>query len=245
MRRSPLALLILPFLTFFACSDEHSPLVLAPGPGDPTPSGTELTLDFSEFGPGDTITSSRGVEILLIARGDNCADAVIAFDSSTPSGSTQGDDLDLGTPNQAFGGPGQGPGGEAGPHRNDRALGNLLVIQEDPTLDDGNSNPMDDCTGGGTVAFDFGALSPTGVAISEITVLDVDDQWQSRSEFRLYGQEDELLGIVNPPVTGPNGVGMFDTGGVTNVLRMELEQRVSVAVARIRIVVPAPQEATG
>ncbi len=242
--RQFLSFLLLVFLLLpaGACSDGRTnPLDVSPdpGPNGPNPSGSDLTIDFSEFAGGDTITTTHGVDVRLAAKGEACADAVIAFDSSHPHGDER-DDLDLGTPNQAFGGPGVGRGGESGPFQNDRPLGNLLVIQEDPTLDDLNPDPQDDCDEGGTVAFDFEELGLGGVTLSTITVVDVDNDLQAASEFRLYGAGDQLLAIVNPPRTRPNGVATLDLGGVAGVLRMELEQNVSVAIARIGIMVPNP-----
>ena len=236
-------LLVALLIAVGACSSDRSnPLEPSPGPNpnQPNPASSELTIDFSEFAGGDTITSTHGVTLTLAAKGETCADALIAFDSSVPHGVALGDDFDLGTPHQAFGGPGQGRGGEEGPFRNDQPLGNLLVIQEDPALDDGNPDPQDDCVDGGTVVFDFGELSVTGITISSLTVLDVDDNWQAKSQFRLYGEGDQLLAIFNPPATGPNGVATLDFGAVSGVLRMQVEERISIAIARLLLDVPDP-----
>ena len=242
MRRLPYFLLLLPvsWLATACSSDRSNPLDPSPGPNQPNPASSELTIDFSEFAGGDTITSTHGVTVTLAAKGRSCADAVIAFDSSVPHGVSQSDDFDLGTPNQAFGGPGQGSGGAEGPFQNDRPLGNLLVIQEDPALDDGNPDPQDDCVSGGTIVFDFSGLSATGVRVAGVTIIDVDDNWQSKSQFRLYGENDQLLAIHNPPITRPNGVATIDLGDVSGVLRMEVEQRISVAIARLLLEVPDP-----
>lgn len=251
MKRSSLWPILSPLLlalALTACSDGRTPLDLGPfpdpNPNEPQPSGTDVTLDFSEFGAGDTITTSQGVTVGLGPKGDGCADAVIAFDSSNPPGVTR-DDLDLGTPNQAFGGPGVGVGGEDGPFRNDRPLGMLLVIQEDPAREDDNPSLIDDCDQGGTVVFDFSGLSSTGVGLSSITVLDVDDAKQARSEFRLYGLDEAPIAVVNPPVTRPNGVATMDFGGVMGILRLEIDQTVSIAVARMSILVPEVDETAG
>ena len=58
----------------------------------------------------------------------NHPNVCISFDSGNPTGG----DRDLGTPNQAFGGPGVGSGGEPGmPGENNTALHNVLIIAED------------------------------------------------------------------------------------------------------------------
>lgn len=54
------------------------------------------------------------------------------FDSSNPSG----DDWDLGTPNEKFGGPGKGIGGESGLYKNDKPLGNVVIVSEDEDASD-------------------------------------------------------------------------------------------------------------
>ncbi|HUP00379.1 MAG TPA: hypothetical protein VM737_02515 [Gemmatimonadota bacterium] len=224
-------------LLLHACSDEGgTPLDL--NPNDPILSGTEVILDFQDFGAGDTITESHGVTVDLTRRGDTCADAVIAFDSANPPG-VGDDDLDLGTPNEVFGGPGVGRGGERGPFRNDRPLGILMIIQEDPTLPDDNPDPVDDCDSGGTVVFDFGGLSSTGVTVGVISVLDVDDQIEADgTTFRMLGAGGVLLREIHPPVTGNNGVASINLGPTTDVLRLEVDQNESVAVSRVVFAVP-------
>lgn len=60
------------------------------------------------------------------------------FDSAHPTGG----DFDLGTPNQDFGGPGIGVGGEAGsPFQNDLAKGNILVVGENLFDSNGDGPP--------------------------------------------------------------------------------------------------------
>ncbi len=85
------------------------------------------------------------------------------FDSSNPTG---GDD-DLGTPNETFGGPGIGSGGEAGqPGENAVALGNVLIISED-----NDSSDPDDNSGGGTLSFTFAYP----VRVDQVGILDIDE----------------------------------------------------------------------
>lgn len=237
MRRIHTLYLTFVLVALHACSDGgRTPLDL--DPDNPNLSGTEVIVDFQHFGAGDTITGSQGVDISLTDQGPTCAEAVIAFDSGVPHGDGD-DDLDLGTPNQVFGGPGVGRGGESGPFRNDRSLGMLMVIQENPTLPDVNPDPVDDCDTGGTVVFDFAGLSATGVTVGVIRVIDVDDKPEADgTTFRMLGQGDVLLGEIHPPVTGPNGVAVVDLGPTTGVFRLEVEQDESVAVSRMVIAVP-------
>jgi hypothetical protein len=227
-----------------SCSDgDRSPLDLDPRPDDPGLSGTEITIDFEEFADGDTVTSVDGVGVALTSRGLRCADAVVAFDSGIPHGDGE-DDLDLSTPNETFGGVGRGAGGERGQkYVNELALGNLLVIQEDPTLPDVNTSPVDNCVDGGVVSFDFAALHPAGVAVKSVVLLDVDTRREANgTHVRLYGAGETLLDTFQPPVTGSNGVVNLDLGPTPNVLRLEIEQDQtlgsSTAIGRIEIVVP-------
>ena len=224
-------------LVLQACSDGgHTPLDL--DSNDPMLSGTEITLDFEEFAAGDTITGSRGVTVTLTGAGATCAEAVIAFDSEVPHGNGD-DDLDLGTPNEAFGGPGVGRGGRSGPFRNDRPLGRLMVIQEDPDRPDANPDPVDDCDTGGTVALDFAGLSAGGVMVGVISVLDVDDQAEADgTTFRLFGAGNVLLREIHPPVTGANGVAAVNLGPTAGVLRLDVDQNESVAVSGVIFAVP-------
>ncbi|MGH7571560.1 MAG: hypothetical protein ACREMK_06920 [Gemmatimonadota bacterium] len=237
MRRIQILILTLLLFLLHGCSDGgRTPLDL--DPNDPILSGTEIEIDFQEFGNGDTITSSHGVAVTLARRGASCADAVIAFDSGVPHG-TGDDDLDLGTPNQAFGGPGVGRGGQSGSFRNDRPLGMLMVIQENPDLADANQDPVDDCDTGGTVVFDFGGLSASGVMVGVISVLDVDDQAEADgTTFRMFGDGGALLEEIHPPVTGANGVATVNLGPTAGVMRLEVDQNESVAVGGVVFAVP-------
>lgn len=237
MRRIQSFFLFAGLFALHACSDgARSPLNL--DPDDPILSGTEVIVDFKEFSSGDTIAESQGVGVSLTRKGPTCADAVIAFDSGAAHG-TNDDDLDLGSPNQVFGGPGVGRGGESGPFRNDRSLGMLMVIQEDPALRDANPDPVDDCDSGGTVVFDFADLSASGVTVAVIRVIDVDDQVEAdATAFRLFGEGGILLRELHPPVTRPNGVAAVDLGPTTGVLRLEIDQRESVAVGQLIFAVP-------
>ena len=89
----------------------------------------------------------------------------VAFDSSAPPGT----DYDLGTPNEAYGGPGTGAGGGS----NDRALGNLLIRAErtDDVDSDGRVDTPDDHADGARFVFDFDA----DVCLTKLELVDIDD----------------------------------------------------------------------
>lgn len=221
-----------------ACSDgSRGPLDL----GEPILSGTETFMDFEEFADGDTVTSSQGVAISLLSRGPRCADATTALDSRLPHGAGE-DDLDLSSPNETFGGLGQGAGGEKGmKHENATSLGIVLIIQENPSVRDDNPSPGDNCADGGLIGFDFTGLHPAGVAVRSIILMDVDNRKEAdRIEVRLYGAAGELLLAKRPPVTGSNGVVNLKLGPTQGVTRLEVDQGggAPIAMDTIDFVVP-------
>jgi hypothetical protein len=71
---------------------------------------------------------------------------LMIFDSENPTGG----DTDLGTPNENFGGPGIGTGGESGAGVNDVGLGKVLIISSD-----NNSSNPNDYANGGTITINF------------------------------------------------------------------------------------------
>jgi hypothetical protein len=97
-------------------------------------------------------------------------DLAIVFDSAHPTG----DDYDLGTPNEDFGGPGIGSGGEAGkPGENDVPLGKLLIIAEDATDNDRNGrvDDPDDEADGGMITFTF----DTPLEVIRLEIVDMEE----------------------------------------------------------------------
>ncbi len=115
--------------------------------------------------------AALGVQLSATNNVGGHPDIAIVFDSAAPTGG----DHDLGTPNQAFDGPGVGSGGGAGmPGENADALGNIAIVAEravDQNHDGLVDNP-DDEGGGGAIHFHFD--SP--VEILEVEILDIDDQ---------------------------------------------------------------------
>ncbi len=115
--------------------------------GNPLAAGTIVSTQYADFGVTITATGF----------------GAMIFNSANPTGG----DIDLGTPNQTFGGPGIGVGGEAGtPGENSRALGNVLIVSED-----GDSSDPDDNAGGGTLTFEF--AQP--VFVGSLQLLDIEE----------------------------------------------------------------------
>jgi hypothetical protein len=123
---------------------------------------TAITFPFDAYDAGTVITSLRNnknksssstVQVSATkyveqkGRGRMAVATVMIFDSSNPSGG----DVDLGTPNADFGGPGIGRAGQQGRRdENNIPRGKLLIISQD----DDSSNPNDNRRGG-IMQFDF------------------------------------------------------------------------------------------
>lgn len=201
----------------------------------------EGLLDFDSEGlPAGTIASELHasvagarigpllVEGSLPSRPD--ANSTLLFDSAHPTGG----DLDLGTPNQTFGGPGIGAGGEAGaPFENARPQGKILILAEN--LRDANHDglvdvPDDANEAGMLVRLDFTRIVtpfvPESVSVLELLILDIEADGPPGT-VRLYGLGDRSLGVFPLLATGDNGVRRLPIGppgvGIVGVARMELE----------------------
>ena len=98
--------------------------------------------------PGVTFSTDRSTGLMI-------------FDSACPGGCS-GQDPDLGTPNQIYGGPGIGSGGAS----NQQPRGKILIISED-----GNSSDPDDHASGGTITLNFDNY----VDLIRVRFLDMDD----------------------------------------------------------------------
>lgn len=108
----------------------------------------------------DTEWATWGVQVTTNSPSSHPA---MIFDSANPTGN----DPDLGSPHEDFGGPGRGVGGGSGkPGQNSRPLGKVLIVAENL-----NSANPDDAAGGGTLIFKF----DYPVRIDEVQLLDIDD----------------------------------------------------------------------
>lgn len=121
------------------------------------------TVNFDSLAAGDTVYDQLpGVVIEAVnARVPGAGNRAMIFDSSPSDGNLTGGDHDLGSPNQAYGGPGVGNGGST----NTVALGNILIISED-----GDASDPDDEAQGGTFTFTF----DQPVSINYLDLLDID-----------------------------------------------------------------------
>lgn len=166
----------------------------------------------------------------------------VIFDSSCPPGGIStdcsGEDIDLGTPNEDFGGPGIGIGGNIGSaFENDTAQGKVLIIAEDLVdvvapfgfVDD----PDDDAEIGASFSFDFTALFGA-VTVESITLIDVDGT-EPNTDVSFFDEFMTPIG-VGPfvlPVVGDNGKVDFDLGPTSGVRFMEVTLNGSGAIDNI------------
>ena len=219
----------LAILTSVGCGEGPSQFE-ASGPEGPQralPVGAEA-IDFEGLLPGTIVSTVFGslgsgpIGVVgtnpLLSGGKNAA---VVFDTSNPTGG----DFDLGTPNEACGGP--GVGGDVGPgttYENCTALGNVVIIAANLVDSNGDllvDNPDDiDVTAlnGVTVAFDFSALG--SVTAHSITFVDVDGNGPD-PRVELYDDAGNLLDSFPIPNDMPdNGVATVDLDGVAGVVTM-------------------------
>lgn len=154
-------------------------------------------------------------------------DLCIVFDSSDPTG---GDD-DLGTPNEEFGGPGEGEGGEpggAGP--NDQALGKLLVVAEnDCDADhDGLVDEPDDESGGGVITLSFSHAGRVS-----FTLVDVDCD-EEAPRFLLY-HDDDLVEVAEGASPGDNGAQHVDLTSYGDLDKVKIALDGSAGIGALRL----------
>lgn len=180
---------------------------------------------------------------------DPSTNRAIIFDSDNPTG----EDFDLGSPNETFGGPGQGPGGEMGaPFENNVFLHNILIIAEDLVDDDNDGlvdDPDDAFEDGMIFEIDFSTITypfvPVDVTVKSVTTID-GETFENAGEVRLYDAGNNLLGTFPIADVGCNGVGVHLVGppgvGVSGVDRMEVEVNGSTGLDDIEISLIGPPD---
>jgi hypothetical protein len=172
---------------------------------------------------------------------DGCPhNAAVVFDSSCPGGVCSGGDQDLGSPNESFGGPGQGKGGEVDSRwANDAPLGNLLIVHEAcDELSDGVVKHPDDTDGASTITLKF----PQPVKVFSYTI--IDNERDERDKVKLFGEQGERLATLTGPATGNNGKAVVQTtsdgSSIGGVIRMVFDRKGSRGIDNIVLVPEGP-----
>ncbi len=208
-------------------------------------------VDFSNLPAGTIVDSlSKGLGVTGNLHGTigvfgfnpsfgGSTNTAVIFDSGNPTGG----DLDFGTPNEDFGGPGIGIGGEFGmPYENGTPLGNLLVVAQD-LVDVAPPDGLVDNPGGAEAPgmflnFDFSTTNNKGtgtVTVNSVTLIDVEqDQGISGAYIEFSGPSIPTSQITVPP-TGDNGVIVIDGIGIENVANMRVYLYCSAALANVVI----------
>ncbi|MEM6271887.1 MAG: HYR domain-containing protein, partial [Bacteroidota bacterium] len=209
-------------------------------PDGPAVSTCASTLDFNRDGMGNPL--QMGVKlnnqwlnqgIRVSADNNQGPDEAITFNSANPTGG----DPDLGTPNQAFGGPGIG---NAGSPSNRIAEGNLLIIAENVTdnNNDGRVDNPDDDLNGGTVSFEF---TQTAFTVDSIVLVDIDENAPAVISVEKL---DQSVVTFTVPGGGDNSKTTAAIG-VDSVVSVDVSLPGSGAIARIHYceegpVIPTP-----
>ena len=189
-------------------------------------------LDFGaalqDFETGEevgTVEASGATMTVFCENEGGGPDLCIIFDTEEPSGG----DWDLGAPNQDFGGPGLGEGGQTGKEgQNENVLGNILIIAEndEDVNEDGFVDVPDDESGGGVVRLQFshaGRLS--------LTLIDVDED-EDEPKLVLW-KEGEIVETVEGESPGDNGVQHLDLGWAGDIDAVDIELDGSTGIAEI------------
>ncbi|WP_149498802.1 SdrD B-like domain-containing protein [Roseiconus lacunae] len=179
-------------------------------------SSSMTVIDFDDLSKGDIVQSQYpGVTISATSRNKPWqGNAAMIFNSSYPTGH----DNDLGTPNQAYGGPGQGSGGAS----NDTALGNVLIISED-----GDQSDPDDDYKGGVITFSF----DQPVDINHLDVLDIDVDEHGGSILTVTTTTGTQTIAIS--VAGNNSVQRIQVD-VSNVVEMKVDFVSSGAITELK-----------
>lgn len=179
--------------------------------GEDLPAGTVITNQYADW--GITISTENNHR-------KHPAKAIL-FNSSNPSGG----DVDLGTPNEAYNGPGKGEGGET----NKTALGNLLIVAENATdaNGDGLVDEPDDEANGGVITFTF----QEATNINGLTLVDI-DKYEKGAIFVVTDAEGK---VREYPLKGLGDNSVVEVQrGWTNVKTLKVVFPGSGAIAELR-----------
>ena len=188
------------------------------------PVGDLVSIDFETDASGNLLVAGQIIDDEYSAYGltfsTDQPHGLMIFDSSNPTGG----DPDLGTPNEAFGGPGVSTEGDAS--NNDTALGNILIISED-----GDAGDPDDNGGGGMILI----TSATPLETINFTIVDIDTSETGMVEA--FDAGNNLLADESLAGLGDNSVQQRPLSA-TNVSTIKFTLSSSGAVSGIDLCVP-------
>jgi hypothetical protein len=203
----------------------------------------ENVIDFEDQPAGTNLsatTTSQGQPVTI--KGNNPKlpnlNAALLYDSSCTGGCT-GQDFDLGTPNEDFGGPGIGDGGANGsPTQNDEALVNLLIVATN--LTDANNDtlvdtPNDQKNTTTTREIDFSSFAP--VSVLSLKLIDVGDT-EGPAKIELFDQNGSSITSANAGNGENNGVEKITMPPNQNVWKMVITMHGSGGVDDIQLSCP-------
>jgi hypothetical protein len=207
-------------------------------------SGSTDVIDFESYSRGtiSEVSSKNGagpVKVSAVNPRFPDRNAAMIFDSAVPTGQ----DFDLGTPHQDFGGPGIGIGGQRGSqYENNTALGKVLIITEDFDSND----PDDADVRESYFDFDFSALGT--VSVYSMHIMDVEVS-ENTANVVFFGSDGTAIGnAYGLPKVGDNGVYNYTFGqGVAGVAKMRVNIHGSGAIDNIvflseKVETPPPAE---
>jgi len=192
-----------------------------------------VIIDFEEFSAGDIVstTSPQGCDgqIGVFALNPDPSvpntNAAMVFDSSDPSGG----DVDLGSPNSFYGGPGISDEGDQ--LSNDAALGNVLIITED--FD--STDPDDSYVAGSYYELDFSGYGNGAVEMVGFDMLDLDPPGANDlpTIVKLFDSSDNILFEKELEPGEDNSKQYVDLENTSDVSKMVLELNNSGAIDNI------------
>lgn len=182
--------------------------------GNAFPAGTVISKQFSNL----------GIQLSFKNGHPGHPNLGVIFNSGQPSGR----DHDLGSPNQSFGGPGIGTGGQIGrPGENRIGLGNILIIAENNVDTDQNGliDSPDDEAKGGWMTFKF----DDPVRIHSLSFIDLEGQ--DAAKIQLFLGNGVRRRILVDGV-GDNGVQEVLVG-VSGIVKLRIKLRESGGLASV------------
>lgn len=204
-----------------------------------------IILDFEKDASGNPILKGQVIDdeyslwgINIHAHNYNAGhpQKAIIFDSDEPSGGINGDqiiDIDLGTPNKMFGGPGDSETGDGSEPSNNRALHNLLILPDndvdtspaDGFIDDPNDEPA-----GGSLRFVF----DMPFTFESVTYIDLD---HNSGEVVGYSDVGGTAQVFSIPVAHAGGNSVLTARGdkTTQIRFLKTRGRDSHAIDEVSL----------